>query len=115
MAKTGQVGSIHPSLWGDAYANFGWAGMLLYPMVFGFLLIFIEHHIIQLSSFGLYMVGSILGVCYLMVARGSVVTGFGFIGYTVPVIFVAFLVMKIPFYRYPKPQQAHNLCHKFYS
>lgn len=96
MLHADQPGSIHPTLWGDAYANLGLLGIFFYPILFGFIVILIEYYITRLSLIGLFVVGPIIGLGYLMIGRGSVIAGFGFMGYIIPIAIIIFLLAKIP-------------------
>ncbi len=96
MLKTNHPGSIHPTLWGDAYANLGLLGIFFYPILFSFISILIEYYITRLSAIGLFVVAPIIGMGYLMIGRGSVITGFGFMGYIIPMIIIIFSLAKIP-------------------
>jgi len=97
-ANSDQPGSLHPTLWGDAYANAGLLGVILYPMLFSLVAMLIEYFVIRLSLLGRFAITPVIGVGYLMVARGSVVNGSGFIGYIVPMIVIMFLLVKLPLF-----------------
>ena len=87
-AGRGQLGSVHPTLWGDAYASSGLLGIFVYPLLFCFAVIIIERVIIHVSSFCWLTLVPAIGVGYLLVARGNVVIGVGFIGCFAPFLFI---------------------------
>jgi len=87
-AARGQFGSIHPTLWGDAYASSGLLGIFVYPLLFCFAVIIIECVIVHVSSFCWFTLVPAIGVGYLYVARGNVVIGVGDVGYLAPLLFI---------------------------
>lgn len=84
LMDAGQSGSIHPTIWGDAYVNGGMAGILVYPVLFGFVLVLIEKCVRRLTPVGLFMLAPLTIVGYAFVARGNVVIGFGYLAYIIP-------------------------------
>jgi hypothetical protein len=88
-------GSLHPMLWGDAYMNAGLLGMFLYPLLFGFIVIWIEYFLKTLSSLGFYAIAPIVGGGYMMIGRGNVVIGCGYIGYIIPIILLIMYILRI--------------------
>jgi len=94
-AARGQFGSLHPTLWGDAYASSGLLGICVYPLVFCCGVITLEHVISRVSSFCWFTLVPAIGVCYLLVARGNVVIGVGFIGCFAPLLFLISLVARL--------------------
>jgi hypothetical protein len=90
--EVGAGGSTHPNLWGDAYLNFGGVGFVIYPVVMSLLLIFMEYFLQRLSPLAYLTVVPVVGVGLFDVARGTVVAGFSHIAYTVPLVFVLFVI-----------------------
>jgi hypothetical protein len=90
-----QAGSIHPTLWGDMYANGGLAGVVIYPVCLGFILVLIERYIRKLSPAGIFLIVPLTIVGYIMVARGNVVIGFGYLGYTIPMVIVLASISRL--------------------
>lgn len=88
LAEAGQTGSIHPTLWGDAYANGGIAGIVIYPFFLGLILVMMDRYTRKLSPVGIFMIVPLTIVGYLMIARGNVVIGFGYWGYIIPMAIV---------------------------
>lgn len=88
-------GSLHPTLWGDAYMNAGLLGIFLYPLLFGFITISIEYFLRILSSLSFYAIAPIVGVGYMMIGRGNVVIGSGFIGYIIPMVLLIMFILRI--------------------
>ena len=88
-------GSLHPLLWGDAYMNAGPLGIILYPLLFGFILILIELFLINISMFGFDVIAPIVAVGYMMIGRGNVVIGIGYIGYIIPIILLIMYILRI--------------------
>jgi len=88
-------GSLHPVLWGDAYMNAGLLGIILYPLLFGFITISIEYFLINLSSLGYNSIAPIVAVGYMMIGRGNVVIGIGYIGYIIPIILLIMYMLRI--------------------
>jgi hypothetical protein len=82
-------------LWGDAYMNAGMLGMFLYPLLFGFIVIWIEYFLKTLSSLGFYAIAPIVGGGYMMIGRGNVVIGCGYIGYIIPIILLIMYILRI--------------------
>ena len=68
-AARGQFGSLHPTLWGDAFASSGLLGICVYPLLFCFAVITIEHMIIRCSSFCCFTLVPAIGVCYLLLGE----------------------------------------------
>jgi hypothetical protein len=97
LIDAGQTGSIHPDLWGDAYANGGIAGILIYPICLGFILVLIERWLRKLSPVGVFMIVPLTIVGYLMIARGNIVIGFGYLGYIIPMALVLAYITRLPF------------------
>lgn len=90
-----QAGSIHPTLWGDMYANGGLAGVVIYPVCLGFFLVLIERYIRKLSPAGIFLIVPLTIVGYIMVARGNVVIGFGYLGYIIPMVIVLAYISRL--------------------
>jgi hypothetical protein len=88
-------GSLHPTLWGDAYMNAGLLGIFLYPLLFGFIAISIECFLKNLSSLGFDAIAPIVGVGYMMIGRGNVVIGSGYIGYIIPMVLLRMFMLRI--------------------
>jgi hypothetical protein len=88
-------GSIHPTIWGDAYMNAGRTGIVLYPLFFGFGIILIEYFLTGLSTLGFHAIAPIVGVGYMMIGRGNVVIGSGYIGYIIPMILLMMFLLRI--------------------
>ena len=88
-------GSLHPALWGDAYMNAGLLGIFLYPLLFGFIAISVEFFLENLSSLGFDAIAPIVGVGYMMIGRGNVVIGSGYIGYIIPMVLLIMFMLRI--------------------
>ncbi|MBN1992355.1 MAG: hypothetical protein JW953_06595 [Anaerolineae bacterium] len=108
MVESGSLGSLHPTLWGDAYANLGILGMFFYPAFFGFILVMVEYHLMRLSYVSLYTIASIIGTGYLMVGRGNLVIGLGYIAYIIPLALSIFWLTKIPIIRKKNYKKVNN-------
>jgi hypothetical protein len=102
LLEAGQTGSIHPTLWGDAYANGGLVGILIYPVWLGFILVLIERYIRKLSPVGIFMIVPLIIVGYLMIARGNIVIGFGYPGYIIPITLVLAYVTRLSLFEKKK-------------
>lgn len=80
-SKTETVGSIHFSIWGDAYINLGLLGCVIYPVLLAIIMYKLES-IFQSSRYNEKIVyGALFGVSYTAIVRGAVVNGIGFIVY----------------------------------
>jgi len=88
-------GSLHPALWGDAYMNAGLLGIFLYPLLFGFIAIWIECFLKNISTLGFDAIAPIVGVGYMMIGRGNVVIGSGYIGYIIPMVLLIMFILRI--------------------
>jgi hypothetical protein len=95
LALSGGAGSVHPTLWGDAWVNAGWIGIVVYPIIMSLTLLLLEYFVVRLSPVGAVALVPILGASYLMVARGNLVIGFGYIAYIAPIVLVAFSLMGL--------------------
>ncbi|MET3134748.1 hypothetical protein AAKU55_005050 [Oxalobacteraceae bacterium GrIS 1.11] len=101
-ADTGNPGSLHFLVWGDALLNFGLIGALLYPAIFSYSLVCFERFLNQSS---VVMRSVYLGIGFpslLMIARGNVVIGLGYIIYTLPVAYVLCKFIDLWRIRYEK-------------
>lgn len=94
-------GSLHPTLWGDAYMNVGLLGIFLYPLLFGFITISIEYFLRTLSSLSFQAIAPIVGVGYMMIGRGNVVIGSGYIGYIIPMVLLIMFILRINVFNHP--------------
>jgi hypothetical protein len=88
LLEEGQTGSIHPILWGEAYANGGLIAILVVPALLGIILVIIEKYLRGLTPVGAVLIIPLTMVGFLMVARGNSVIGFGYPGYAIPMIAV---------------------------
>lgn len=86
LADSGNPGSDHPTLWGDALANLGVIGIALYALVIGLGVFIVDLVVLRLSSVLQLLVLPVLAVTYFFLARGNVVIGIGYIAYGVPVV-----------------------------
>jgi hypothetical protein len=89
LLEEGQTGSIHPTLWGEAYANGGLIAVLVVPALLGIVLVTIEKYLRALTPVGAVLIIPLTMVGFLMVARGNTVIGIGYPAYAVPMIAVA--------------------------
>lgn len=95
-ANGGTPGSLHFLIWGDGLLNLGWFGVLIYPLLFAFLLTVFES-VLQRAPAA--MTAMLLGVGFpalLMIARGNIVIGLGYIIYPLPIIYLICLLMEWP-------------------
>lgn len=99
LLDAGQGGSIHPTLWGDVYANGGYFGILIGPVWLGFILVLIERYLRKLSPVGIFMIVPLTIVGYAMIARGNVVIGFGYLGYIIPMALVLAYIARLSMFR----------------
>jgi hypothetical protein len=97
LLESGQTGSLHPTLWGDGYANGGLVGIFIYPIWIGFILVLIEKYICKLAPDRIFMIIPLTIAGYLMIARGNIVIGFGYLGYIIP---LAMLLSYFPRFRF---------------
>lgn len=81
-------GTLQPTIWGDAYANLGILGFFLYPIFLALFMFSVEKFLKTTTKFGMLITAPIVGNSYLMIARGNVVIGFGYMAYTIPLIFL---------------------------
>lgn len=91
-------GSIHPTLFGDAYANLGWLGITLgiYWAVFAE----IGDRIIlsKKSMMDAILIYVIFAINYVVIGRGSVYNGFVYIAYGIPIIIISrYMYRLFPF------------------
>jgi hypothetical protein len=89
LLEEGQTGSIHPTLWGEAYANGGGIAILVVPALLGIFLAALEKCLRALTPVGAVLIIPLTMVGLLMVARGNTVIGIGYPGYAIPMIAVA--------------------------
>jgi hypothetical protein len=90
-------GSIHPTLFGDCYANIGWYGILL--GMFWAIFAYIGDAIIvtRKKMNDSILIYAIYAVSYVIIGRGSVYNGFIYIAYGVPIIIlIRFLCNSTP-------------------
>lgn len=96
--RTGSITglSMHPTILGDAFANHGYIGAVIYGALIGFGFSLVEKWGgSRFSINGLIFISSILSVSLLALARGAVYNSFMF---TVIPIFLYFLLYKILFF-----------------
>ncbi len=81
-------GSIHPTLFGDCYANFGWYGIFL--GIFWAIFAELGDYIIvsRRKMSDSILIYAIYAVSYVIIGRGSVYNGFIYIAYGVPIIMI---------------------------
>ena len=90
----GIPGSLHFLIWGDALLNAGWFGVLLYPLLFAFLLTVFES-VLQRAPPAMTAILLGLGLpALLMIARGNIVIGLGYIIYPLPLIYLICRLME---------------------
>jgi len=75
--------------------NAGLLGIFLYPLLFGFIAISVEFFLKNLSSLGFDAIAPIVGVGYMMIGRGNVVIGSGYIGYIIPMVLLIMFMLRI--------------------
>jgi hypothetical protein len=97
-------GTLQPTVWGDAYANLGILGIFLYPVFLALFVLSMEKFLKSTTKFGMLIIAPIVGNSYLMIARGNVVIGFGYIAYAIPLIFLISHFSKIQV-SHPKEQK----------
>ena len=98
MAHDSIGGSIHPHLWGDAYANGHVMGILLYAFVLGVAVVFADRIFIRSTEFSCYTIASCYCVGLIFMARGSIVAGFGCFAYGLPFVILISLVTRLPLF-----------------
>lgn len=86
VASTEIGGSIHPHLWGDAFANGRLLGVFVYAIGLAIIATIAERLLLRATELSLFTIAPCLGVAYLFIARGSVVAGFGCVAYTLPLV-----------------------------
>lgn len=88
-------GSVHPTLFGDCFANFGFLGIFLgifwalYVNFFDYILVRIKVSEFVILSY------SLMAVSYVIIARGSVYNGFFFSAWGLPLLY---LIKKILYF-----------------
>lgn len=50
LAERGIVGSMPTVFWAEAFANFGYLGIIVVPLLFGFLLFFVDHYVSKIRD-----------------------------------------------------------------
>jgi hypothetical protein len=95
VAAEGQLGSLHPTLWGDAYINGGVLAIIIYSILLSTLLVLIDKFLLKLSPAGIFMLMPVTAVGYLMIARGNIVIGIGYLGYIIPIAIILAYIFSI--------------------
>lgn len=87
-------GSTHPTLFGDCYANLGFAGISLgffwglYANIVDLIIVKRKHAYIQILMYALN------AVVYVIIARGSIYNGFWFVAYGMPFLILLELLLS---------------------
>lgn len=84
LAQLSQVellGSVHFTIWGDAFVNLWLLGALVYPLLLALGLRRLERSFSGGSYEHALMLGGLLGMTYAAVVRGAVVNAIGFVVY----------------------------------
>jgi hypothetical protein len=86
LADAGTPGSDHPTVWGDAVANFRLLGVPLYAAVLGATAVVLELLTTRLSAVSRVTIVPVVAVAYQFIARGNVVIAVGYLAYGLPVV-----------------------------
>ncbi len=87
--------SMHPTFFGDCYANYDFFGFLLLGIVWGLIVSAIDRIVNKLKSQYLRVcMVSVIAIAYIIIGRGSVYNGFVWLIYSIALMYVAFKVCK---------------------
>lgn len=88
QADSGIVGSMPTVFWGEAYANFGYIGVLVVPLFFGFFLFFIDHYFSKIKDTPIKV-----GFYVWMVLHYSNLSSSGFSDYLIDIKMIVLLAI----------------------
>jgi len=106
LVRAGDQGSIHPTLWGEAWINGRWLALIVMCAVLGTIVWAIDRLLVKMPSDVIVMVAPATVVGYLFVARGNSTIGLGYFAYLFPLALVchAFLAWLLPTVRPSRPK-----------
>ena len=99
IAATEIGGSIHPHLWGDAYANGHLPGVVVYGFGLGLIAVVVDRLFLRSTELSLFALAPCACVGYMFIARGSVVAGFGCVAFTLPIVVLFSMLSGLPLLR----------------
>jgi hypothetical protein len=99
LADAESPGSDHPTVWGDAFANFRVVGVVLYALVLGAFAVFVDIGSMRLSTVARVLVLPVAAVTYQFIARGNVVIAVGYLAYGLPVVALMLAIVHLPILR----------------
>ena len=87
--------SMHPTFFGDCYANYGFLGFLLLGIVWGLTVSIIDRIVNKIKTQYLRMcMVSVIAIAYIIIGRGSVYNGFVWLIYSIALMYVIFRFCK---------------------
>lgn len=91
---TGNLGSLHPTLFGELFLSGSWISLVYSLVIYAFLAVFIDRSILLMSPLNsLFICGPVL-VGFMMVARGNSVIGFGYFLYLATIVLVSTFIIR---------------------
>lgn len=88
-------GSVHPTLFGDCFANLGFMGIFL-GIFWGVYACFMDYLLMRInSSLTMFLTYSLMSISYVIIARGSVYNGFFFLAWGLPILLLIYEICKL--------------------
>jgi len=94
LLQAGETGSVHPTLWGEAWLNGGLPAMLVFCLLLGLILVGVDRVLALLPPVVAALAAPAVVSGYLMVARGNSVIGLGYVAYLIPVALALVLAVS---------------------
>ena len=109
IAKTGVVGTMPAVFWGEAYANFGIAGVFIVPVIIGLMLFFVSFFFSEVNNSPL-KIGFLVWV--ILHYKDLSITGFSghLFDFKLTIILAVFLLMKLTTIHLNERSSSNNLC-----
>jgi hypothetical protein len=98
---TGNLGSIHATVFGELFVSGGWLSLLPSAVLIGAFCVFIDRCLVQLKAAPALLILGPTAVGMLMVARGNSVIGFGYFVYVGTFVVAVELVGRLLLPRKP--------------
>jgi hypothetical protein len=92
---TGNLGSVHPTLFGELFVSGRWVALVLSSLVYGGTCVFIDRALLRMADVtALLLIGPVI-VGMVFVGRGNSVIGFGYFFYLGVTIWAAAAVVRL--------------------
>lgn len=94
VLPTAEGYSVHPTLFGDVYANFGFLGFLM-GIFWGIFVLALDKIIIKSNRLLRLPISLVCGIIYIIQARGSVYNAFSWLVYCILILIFIYITFKI--------------------